>query len=352
MSYIDDLVPPAGEGCGDPVMGLDDRAAAVHTRSDATTALVTIVIPCYGQAHFLAEAIESALAQTYPHVEIIVVNDGSRDETASVAARYRAVRYVEQANQGLAAARNTGLAHSRGEFLVFLDADDRLLPHAVLIQMAVLMEQPTLGFVAGASRFISQDGTPLPTIQRTPPRGNAYIALLRRNHMRMPAMVMFRRRVFEEVGAFDSDVNACADYDMYLRVSRHYPVAFHEELVAEYRRHDDNMSLDSALMLRQLLRVLRRQCGHVRRDRERRGALREGLQNVREYYGDRLANTVRERVRTGSDWGATIRDTATLVALHPGGVLVHLLRLAVNSRHRLGRRANATARRWFTAGSD
>src|SRR5829696_8499022 len=91
------------------------------------TPLVSVVIPCYNQAHFLGEAIESVLSQSYRHFELIVVDDGSTDETSEVASRYEGVRLIRQENQGLSGARNTGIGHSGGEFLVFLDADDRLL---------------------------------------------------------------------------------------------------------------------------------------------------------------------------------------------------------------------------------
>ena len=104
----------------------------------AGAALVSVVIPCYNQAHFLGEAIESVLAQTYPHREIVVVDDGSPDNTREVASRYPGVRYVRQENQGLAAARNTGLRHSSGSYLVFLDADDRLLPEALEVGLRQL----------------------------------------------------------------------------------------------------------------------------------------------------------------------------------------------------------------------
>src|SRR5215210_2105808 len=97
----------------------------------AGTPLVSVIIPCYNQAHFLGEAIESVLGQSYPNFEIVVVDDGSPDDTAEVAARYPEVRYICQDNQGLSAARNTGLGQSEGEYVVFLDADDRLLPEAL-----------------------------------------------------------------------------------------------------------------------------------------------------------------------------------------------------------------------------
>src|SRR5919107_192619 len=106
------------------------------------TDLVSVVIPCYNQAHFLSEAIESVLAQTYPYFEIIVVDDGSTDNTSEVAGRYSGVRCIRQDNQGLSGARNSGLRHSKGEYLVFLDADDRLLPQALEVGLECLRAYP------------------------------------------------------------------------------------------------------------------------------------------------------------------------------------------------------------------
>src|ERR687898_3616338 len=104
--------------------------------------LVSVVIPCYNQARFLGEAIESVLAQSYPHFEVIVVDDGSTDNTSEVAASYAGVRYIRQENQGLAGARNAGIRRSRGSYLVFLDADDRLLADALEAGLASLEEHP------------------------------------------------------------------------------------------------------------------------------------------------------------------------------------------------------------------
>src|SRR5215217_62523 len=100
-------------------------------RDEPREPLVSVVIPCYNQAHFLKEAIESVLKQSYAHYEIVVVDDGSTDETSEVASSYEGVRLIRQENRGLAEARNTGIKHSEGDFLVFLDADDRLLPEAL-----------------------------------------------------------------------------------------------------------------------------------------------------------------------------------------------------------------------------
>jgi glycosyltransferase involved in cell wall biosynthesis len=287
--------------------------------------LVSVVIPCYRQAQFLAEAIESALAQTYRDTEVVVVNDGSPDDTAAVAARYH-VRYVEQKNGGLSEARNAGLALSRGEFVVFLDADDRLTPDAVRVNVALLSADPALGFVAGYSRYISREGQPM---QTDPPRwagADRYVELLRRNRIRHPAMVMFRRSVFDRVGGFDPSVDACADYDMYLRVSREYRVLFHDALVAEYRRHGENMSLDAALMLRQLSRTMRKQRRYVALHPSLKAARRDGLRNMKEYYGDQFVDSIRARVRTRRNLLRAVADTGWLLVLYPKGLLVHAFR--------------------------
>jgi hypothetical protein len=155
--------------------------------------------------------------------------------------------------------------------------------------------------------------------------GDPYVALLRRNSIRNPAMVMFRRRVLEQVGGFDSRVNACADYEMYLRISRAHPVVFHTTLVAEYRKHPHNMSSDAALMIRQLRFVMRQQRPYLDSG-VRREAFRAGRRNIREYYGDRLATQIGDRFKTGSGWRRTLKDLAILIWCHPLGAVEHARR--------------------------
>ena len=288
---------------------------------------VSVIIPCYNQAHFLAEAIDSVLRQDHAPAEIVVVDDGSTDRTPAVAGAFPSVRCLRQENRGLAAARNAGFARSTGEFVVFLDADDRLLPGALAIGAAHLTEDGALGFTAGFSRYMTAAGEPLPTGQPQRAGGDPYAMLLRRNSIRNPAMVMFRRSALERAGGFDGRINACADYDMYLRVSRARPVRFHETVVAEYRRHAENMSLDAAVMLRQLLAVLGRQRPWLD-TAARREACRDGRRNVRAYYGERLANQIRARVRARTEWSRLLADVAALLRHHPAGALRHLFRKA------------------------
>jgi glycosyltransferase involved in cell wall biosynthesis len=286
---------------------------------------VTVVIPAYNHGHFVAEAIQSVLLQDYAPIETIVVDDGSTDDTAAVVAGFPAVRYQRQENRGLAAARNAGLAIARGELIVFLDADDRLLPGAISTGAAILIANPALGFTAGYSQFITREGEAQPTMQPVRGAGDAYLALLRRNSIRNPAMVMFRRDILQRAGPFASGVDACADYELYLRISREHPVAFHDAVVAEYRKHGANMSDNASLMLRQLLEVMRRQRPHLRSP-EREQAFREGLANIRSYYGNRIMSQMRRRVRSGAGWRRSMEDVATLAWCHPAGLAEHAAR--------------------------
>src|SRR5688500_685940 len=115
----------------------------------ATSSLVSVIIPCYNHGHYLPKAIESVLEQSYTPVEIIVVDDGSTDDTAVIAQSYPQVTYMYQSNSGLSASRNTGIRHSQGDYLVFLDADDWLYPEALAINLQYLKQNEQLAFVSG-----------------------------------------------------------------------------------------------------------------------------------------------------------------------------------------------------------
>jgi len=111
--------------------------------------IVSVIIPCYNQAHFLSEAIESALAQRNGAMEVVVVDDGSPDNIVEVAGRYPGIVFVRQENRGLAGARNSGFRASKGEYILFLDADDRLMPNAVASHLHCFAAHPQAGFAVG-----------------------------------------------------------------------------------------------------------------------------------------------------------------------------------------------------------
>src|SRR6266480_255100 len=263
--------------------------------------LVSVIIPCYNQAHFLHEAIQSALAQTYSHREIFIVDDGSTDNTAEVTSGFSGVRYIRQENAGVSTARNTGLKESRGEYLVFLDADDRLLPEALEIGVDCLRQHPTWAFASGHSRFITADGALLaPPAQLCVTRDH-YLELLRGNYIWCPGSVIYRRNAFEVVKGFDTSLGPGADYDLYLRIARNYPVFCHNRFVAGYRLHSSSMSADPALMLQDTLKALDAQWDFVKGSDGYIEAFETGKKQCQSYYGclqmaDRIFKVVRDKV--------------------------------------------------------
>jgi glycosyltransferase involved in cell wall biosynthesis len=295
------------------------RGAIERGRVSAPCPLVSIVIPCYNQAHFLDQAIESALAQTHPKVEVVVVDDGASDNTAPIAARYPGVRYVRQANQGLAAARNTGLRQSRGSFLIFLDADDRLLPQAVEAGLDSLAEHPECAFTFGQHDLISFSGAPFPNKPRMRVADDHYCRLLQGSFIANPAMVLYRRSALERAGGFDTALSPCADYDIYLRIARRFPITCHDTVVAEYRHHGTNMSLSAGPMLRAAMLALRKHCKHVRGDERLREAYRRGVASWQSWYGPRLLETIRCHLRERR-WKNALADLLTLAAYYPQGL--------------------------------
>lgn len=290
------------------------------------SALVSIVIPCYNQAHFLGEAIESARQQEYTPLEVIVVDDGSTDATAQIATSYDGVRLLRQTNLGLAAARNAGLAASKGKYVIFLDADDRLLSGAVEVGACHLDGHPDWAFVHGRFRYINSAGEiiTLP-VEETIIAEDYYEGLLQRNFIGMHGTVMYRREVLAVVGGFRSRLRSCEDYDLYLRICRHFPVGRHEQLVAEYRLHPASLSRNYARMLKTSVEVLRSQYPCVKWNDRYKKALRLGIKHWQELYGERLIEELRKKVRaTGyKSLLSSFGDYLVLMRYYPQGFLSH-----------------------------
>jgi glycosyltransferase involved in cell wall biosynthesis len=279
--------------------------------------LVSIVIPCYNQGRYLGEAIESARRQSHQAVEVIVVDDGSTDETARVASAYPDARYLLQRNAGTAVARNHGLRESRGVFLVFLDADDRLLPDAVARSLGYLVHHPDVAFVTGHARLMEADGSPfLVPIQEHEPAG--YTALLRWNYIWTPGVVMYRRAALDTVGVFDPAAGGSADYDLNIRIARRLPIACHHEVILEYRQHDANMTRDPAHMLRSAVSVRRRE-KRFATDAASRAAWRAGLAAVQADFGARLIDRIKGDLVRGRPWRA-VHGLCGLARHYPAGL--------------------------------
>lgn len=305
------------------------------TQDTRALPLISVVIPCYAQARFLGQAIESVLAQHYPHREIIVVDDGSPDQAGMVAARYPCVRYLRQPNQGVSAARNRGLAASAGEYVAFLDADDRLLPEALSAGAACFAEHPECAFVYGNFRFIAEDGTPLERRTRGPETGGLYRTLLGWNHIEMTSTVLFRRDVLREMGGFITWLRCAEDYELLLRIARQYPTHAHDALVAEYRRYnrfESSLSHDPARMLRSTLTVLRAQRPYIRGSEEDEAALESGFRFFQDYYGGELVIQTRGFLRDRA-WHRALWRMAVLLRHYPRGIVERLARKTREALH-------------------
>ncbi len=243
---------------------------------------VSVIVTCYNHAQFLTRAIESILNQNYKNIEIIVVDDGSTDETANIALKFSNVKYVYQSNQGLSAARNTGVKNSTGDYVVFLDADDWLLPpEALSTNLKFFKENPKAAFVSGGHIIVYKDKDFIHNPTRII-KENHYCHFLQGNYVQMHATVMYRKRIFDEF-EFDVSLKACEDYDLFLKISRKYPVIHHTKLIAAYYIHDQNMSGNIPKMLESSLAVLNRQKDLLKSNEEEK-YFRNGLESWEKWY--------------------------------------------------------------------
>lgn len=255
----------------------------------------SIAIACYNQGRFLGQAIRSCLEQTSRPREILVVDDGSSDDTREVAEGFPEVRYVHQPNAGLSAARNTGLALATTPRILFLDADDWLTPEALAAAMQAMDAAPSpLAFVYGSYQEVDESGAVAAThLARN--REDAFRELLRGNHIAMHGTVLYNAAILRASGGFDTDLRSCEDYDVYLRLVRDHPIAAYPAVAACYRRHDETLSRDRFSMIGAVLKVLDRHGSGSPGDR---AALREGRALMMDYYARQLvADLRRDRAR-------------------------------------------------------
>jgi glycosyltransferase involved in cell wall biosynthesis len=215
---------------------------------------VSVVVAAHNGERFLAEALESIFAQDFDSFEVVFVDDGSTDRTAEIARSFP-VRYVRQENQGLPAARNTGLGIARGELIAFADDDDVQPPHKLRVQARYLAEHPEVGCVLGRQEWIFEDGVEPPPLQRDPIFGELGGIQL--------VSAMFRRTVLDELGGFDPTYRYAEDRDLFVRMRElGIELAVLPEVVLHKRLHGTNMTMnrpESHPILRSLKEKLDRQ---------------------------------------------------------------------------------------------
>jgi glycosyltransferase involved in cell wall biosynthesis len=280
--------------------------------------LISVVMASYNQGEFLSEAIESVLAQSYPCYEIVLVDDGSTDVTSTVAKCYPMVRYILQPHQGLHAARNRGLQEARGEYLVILDADDRLLPHHLAQSLQAFTDHPEAAGVCGNYRIIGD--VEYAHRHRCEPAPDSFGTLLAVGGFPgPPAVAMFRTNVVRGLGGIRAGLEANADYDLFLRVAEHHPLYCHHSTVCEYRRHSRQRTKDSALMLRSVMTVLQRHREYVQANPCYARSYREAHHRFQASYGESLLWETIEAVKIGRIRQAVPR-LLTLLRWYPMGL--------------------------------
>jgi glycosyltransferase involved in cell wall biosynthesis len=300
----------------------DPEGRSSMTPSHVTTShspLVSIIIPTYvktpGDMALLNETLATVGTQTCSDFEVIVVDDGSPLVLQGLPQRTHVIR---QDNAGPAAARNTGITESRGEYLVFLDADDHLLAPALEAGLAAFAAHPECGFVIGPREEMTFQGAPVTWQVPVPPvQRELYNSLLGFDwYIIPPSSAMFRRDSVSTVGGFQDPWGA-DDLDFYLRMSQRFTAwCYQSPAVTRYRRYSTSSSRDGARMLQSIRAVYDRQWPIVHGNQEGEAAFHRGLQQLTEIFLDCLIENVEDRLRAGDRTGA-IRTARLLASESP-----------------------------------
>jgi glycosyltransferase involved in cell wall biosynthesis len=287
----------------------------------AASPLVSIVIPAYvatpHQAELLDETLDTVLAQSCRDWETIVVDDGSPLPVERIAARPRTT-VLRQPNGGSARARNTGIAASGGQYLIFLDADDHLLPSAIEAGIAAFRDHPECGFVVGGREEMTYEGKPVPwSVPQMPREGRLYEILLGFDwYIIPPSSTMFRREVVDAAGGF-RDPWGADDLDFYLRVARlSLGHCFDQPAVTRYRRYSASSSRDGERMLNSIRVVYDRQREVVRGDPVLEAAFERGLRQLTGIFTDCLVENVEDRLKA-RQWKRAARAALLLARENP-----------------------------------
>jgi glycosyltransferase involved in cell wall biosynthesis len=213
--------------------------------------LVSVIIPVYNGARYLRAALESVFAQTYRSFEVIVVDDGSLDDSGTIAQSFPDVRYIHQANQGVAAARNHGIEVARGEFFAFLDQDDLWTPEKFKLQMDHLLSHPEVGYTLTQQQFFLEPGETLPAWFRKELLSSVHTGWVL-------GTLVVRRTAFEKVGIFATGYSAASDGDWFFRAkAAGIPMAVVSELLLLKRIHGGNESARAKEILSELRKVVK-----------------------------------------------------------------------------------------------
>lgn len=236
---------------------------------------VSVIITTYNYGHMLAESIDSVMTQDYDDFELIVVDDGSTDNTSEVVSRYGdRIRYVRQDHSGIAAARNHGIAEAKADLIAFQDADDLWAPNTLSLRVQSIKRHPELGLVFGDA-IVLRDGeivvhsflkerAVLRTLDTVCERGylriiseSAFPALLKERFIPIPSIIIPKQR-FDEVGPWDASFEGVEDYEFYLRLSKRFRLGYLDRVLVTCRIHGANVSCSVSKQNERRINLLRR----------------------------------------------------------------------------------------------
>ncbi len=209
--------------------------------------VVSVIIPTYNRAHLVGQTIESALAQTFQDIEVLVIDDGSTDRTRDTVEGYAAksggrLTYIYQENQGLAGARNTGCRLAKGKYLGFLDSDDLWKPEKLAVQMPELEKDPQVGLVSSMAEVINADATQVIGLKPGRPPGITLREMITEG-THPPSTFLVRRIASESIGHFDAAIRSgIEDVDYCFRLSRKWKFVCLKDVLIQYRYHESNLS--------------------------------------------------------------------------------------------------------------
>jgi glycosyltransferase involved in cell wall biosynthesis len=259
--------------------------------------IVSIVIPTYRHRDFILETLASVERQTFPDYEIVVVNDGSPDDTADLLrplATEGRIRYYEQPNSGQAAARNRGISEAEGTYVALLDDDDLLPPDKLAWQVAFMDANPEYGMVAGNARVIDAAGNALR--ETSYDQDITFAGLFERSYFISPGQGLFRSSTLASIGGLDTAIWGADDWDLYFRLARVSKIRAVGRVALLYRKHAGNASLRTDLMLENSCLVIRRNLGHAA-PRDRLRLSRKAFRFIYDYCGSSCLSPSGARTR-------------------------------------------------------
>jgi glycosyltransferase involved in cell wall biosynthesis len=276
-------------------------------------ATVDVIIPAFNAARYLPFAIESVAAQTFDDWHIVLVDDGSTDNTAEVVAPFldrfgTKITYIKQINRGVSSARNSAIRAATSEFIALLDADDVWLPCRLEESLKVLAERPEAGLAYGLLTGIDSEGRIGSTWAGNPKHSEGYIAphiYMRKVELPSPT-ITFRRKCVDEVGLFDKTMSVTEDRDLWLRIALRFEVAFVPKVLAYYRASPGSLTTNSQRMLEAQLQFIRKHYGS-----EGCGLIPRQISSARAYKQQA------EALKAQNQPGAALRSALRAVATYP-----------------------------------